>query len=83
MCGFDNAIREGALAVISLHTRTNQTNLSNLKRSTFFFLYPASNLNSAHIIQWNLHNTDTIGTLQSCPYYRGVLSSEAVQATPL
>ena len=35
-----------------------------------------------HVLQWNLHNTDTTGTLPSCPYYRGVLSSEVVQATP-
>ena len=28
------------------------------------------------LLQWNLHNTDTIGTLPNCPYYRGVLSSE-------
>ena len=35
------------------------------------------------IIQWNLHNTDTIGTPSNCPYYGGVLSSEVVQATPL
>ena len=37
-------------------------------------------------IQWNLHNTDTIGTLPNCPYCRGVLSSEVdvvQQATPL
>ena len=32
-------------------------------------------------LQWNLHHTDTIGTLPNCPYYRGVLSSEVVQAT--
>ena len=35
---------------------------------------------------WTLHNTDTIGTLPNCPYYRGVLSSEVdkvQQATPL
>ena len=37
-------------------------------------------------LQLNLHNTDTIGTLPNCPYYRGVLSSEVdivQQATPL
>lgn len=36
-------------------------------------------------IQWNLHNTDTIQTLgpYQTPYYRLVLSSEVVQATPL
>ena len=27
-------------------------------------------------IQWNLHNTDTIGTLPNYPYYRGVLILE-------
>ena len=34
-------------------------------------------------VQWNLHNTDTIGTLPNCPY---CLSSEVdivQQATPL
>ena len=36
-----------------------------------------------HIVQWNLHNTDTTGTLSNCPYYRGVLTSGVVQATPL
>ena len=33
-------------------------------------------------LQWNLHNTDTIGTIPNC-HYRGVLSSEVVQAMPL
>ena len=27
-------------------------------------------------LQWNLHNTDNVGTPSNCPYYRGVLSSE-------
>ena len=34
-------------------------------------------------VHWNLHNTDTTGTLPTCPYYRGVLGSEVVQATLL
>ena len=33
-------------------------------------------------LHWKLHNTDTTGTLPNCPYGRGALSSEVVQATP-
>ena len=35
-------------------------------------------------VQWNLHSTDTIGTLPNCPYYRGWFKAcIASQATPL
>ena len=46
-----------------------------------FWTYMLSQL-AGNILQWNLHNTDTTGTLQNCPYYRSVLSLEVVQATP-
>ena len=33
-------------------------------------------------LQWNLHNTDTVGT-SNCPYYRGVPTSEVSGIFPV
>ena len=34
-------------------------------------------------IQWNLHNTNTVGTTSNCPYYRGVPTSEFSSIFPV
>ena len=34
-------------------------------------------------VQWNLHNTDTVGTTSNCPYYRGVPTSEVSGIFPV
>ena len=34
-------------------------------------------------VQWNLHNTDTVGTTSNCPYYRGVPTSEVSSIFPV